>query len=59
MNGIITGMDLGIGLAPVALKCPSCVSVVLSNAYWTIKTVLVEESSKIAEILINKTREVN
>lgn len=42
------------GLGPVALKCPSCVSVVLSSAYWTVKTTLVEESSKTAENLINK-----
>jgi len=45
------------GLAPLALKCPSCVSVTLSSAYWTIKTVLVEESSKIAENIINKIKE--
>lgn len=43
------------GLSSIATKCPSCVSVALSNAYWTAKTVLVEESSKIAENLINET----
>ncbi|MFA5070906.1 MAG: hypothetical protein WC511_00875 [Candidatus Pacearchaeota archaeon] len=45
------------GLSNIALKCPSCVSVVLSSAYWTIKTVLVEETSKIADGIINKIKE--
>lgn len=45
------------GLSSIALKCPSCVSVVLSGAYWTVKTALVEESSKIAEKAINALKE--
>jgi hypothetical protein len=45
------------GLNSIALKCPSCVSTILSSAYWTIKTTLVEESSKIAEISIDKLKE--
>ena len=47
------------GLNTVALKCPSCVSVVLSSAYWTIKTTLVEESSKISESIIKQLEEYN
>jgi len=45
------------GLNIIALKCPSCISIILSDAYWTIKTVLVEESSKIADGIINKIKE--
>ena len=41
------------GLNIIALKCPTCVSIILSNAYWSLKTILVEESSEIAEGLIN------
>ncbi len=37
-----------------AFKCPSCVSAVLSSVYWSIKTVLVEESSKIVEKLLTE-----
>ncbi|MCL5018675.1 MAG: hypothetical protein M1416_02845 [Candidatus Pacearchaeota archaeon] len=44
------------GLNIIALKCPSCVSTVLSGAYWTIETVLVEESSKVADGIITKIK---
>lgn len=37
-----------------ALKCPSCVSTVLTSVYWSIKTVLVEESSEIATEILDE-----
>jgi len=46
------------GMTQLAFKCPSCVSTVLSSSYWPIKTILVEESSVVADKLfdiINKT----
>jgi len=42
-----------VGLNRFALDCPSCVSFILSNAHWTIRTALVEESSKVAETLLD------
>lgn len=41
------------GLNIMAFKCPTCVSIILSNVYWSLKTYLVGESSKMAESLIN------
>jgi len=42
------------GVNTFAFKCPSCVSVMLSSAYWTIKTVLVEKASEGAESFFDK-----
>ncbi len=46
------------GLNRVALKCPSCVSVGLSNAYWTLKTSLVAELSSIATKILDDLKEL-
>lgn len=43
-----------IGLNKFAFKCPSCVSIILSQAHWTIRTVLVEGASQGAEISLEK-----
>ncbi len=43
----------GVGLNTLALKCGSCVSVVLSEAHWTVRTVLVETSSVLARQAID------
>jgi len=42
------------GLNTFALRCPSCVSVMLSSAYWAIKTVLVEKASEGADYIFDK-----
>lgn len=42
-----------VGLNKLAFECPTCVSVILSNSYWSVKTVLVEGSSQAAEQIIN------
>lgn len=46
------------GLNTFALKCPSCVSVMLSSAYWTIKTVLVEKASEGADYVFDKLEDL-
>lgn len=43
-----------VGLNRLAFKCSTCVSVILSEAHWTVRTVLVEGSSKGAEKLIEE-----
>jgi hypothetical protein len=42
-----------VGLNRFAFDCPSCVSFILSSAHWTIRTALVEESSKVVETLLD------
>ena len=39
------------GLNRLALKCGECVSIILSDAHWAIRTFLVTESSKISQII--------
>lgn len=46
------------GFNTFALKCPSCVSVMLSSAYWTIKTVLVEKASEGAKDIFDKLEDM-
>lgn len=46
------------GLNTFALTCPSCVSVMLSSAYWTIKTVLIEKASEGSEHIFDKLGEM-
>jgi hypothetical protein len=41
------------GLNRLAFDCPSCVSFILSSAHWTIRTAFVEESSKMAETILD------
>jgi hypothetical protein len=40
-----------IGLNRLAFTCPSCISYILSSAYWSATTYLVEDSSKVADWL--------
>lgn len=42
-----------VGLNKLALSCGSCVSVILSQAHWTIRTVLVEGSSQFAQKILD------
>jgi hypothetical protein len=42
-----------VGLNRFAFDCPSCISFILSSAHWTIRTALVEESSKVADTLLD------
>ena len=42
-----------IGLNKYAVSCPTCVKAILSNAHWFVRTVLVEGSSKVSEIVMN------
>lgn len=41
------------GIQTVAFTCGPCVSIVLSNAHWFVRSALVETSSKVFEILID------
>jgi len=47
-----------VGLNTFALKCGSCVSVILSQAHWTIRTVLVEGSSQAAQFVIDTVEQM-
>lgn len=47
-------MYRAVGLNKFALKCGSCVSVVLSNTHWFIRTTLVEGASQTAQVLAEK-----
>jgi len=52
----VTGiMYRAVGLNKFALKCGSCVSVVLGNTHWFIRTTLVEGASQTAQLLMEKT----
>lgn len=51
---LVGGVYRAIGLNSLALKCPSCVTAILSSTYWGIKTVLVEEASNGADFIFNK-----
>lgn len=42
-----------VGLNRLALSCGSCVSVILSQAHWTIRTALVEGSSQFAQKILD------
>ena len=42
-----------VGLNRLALSCGTCVSVILSHAHWTIRTVLVEGSSQFAQKILD------
>lgn len=42
-----------VGLNGLALKCGPCVSTILSNAHWFVRSVLVEGSSQIAQTIID------
>jgi len=43
-----------VGLNKFAFKCGSCVSVILSNTHWFIRTTLVEGASQTAQFLLEK-----
>jgi hypothetical protein len=45
-----------VGMNALALKCGPCVSVILSNAHWFIRTFLVESASNVAENVMNYTQ---
>jgi hypothetical protein len=42
------------GLNVIAPSCPTCVSVILGNAHWFVRTYMVEKSSEIAEQILNR-----
>jgi len=42
-----------LGLNRLAFKCSTCVSYVLSSAHWFIRNIMVEKSSRVAEIIVN------
>lgn len=44
------------GLQTIAFKCGPCVSVILENAHWFVRTALVTESAQIAETILNAVR---
>lgn len=46
-----------LSLNTFALKCPSCISIILSQAHWTIRTVLVEGASQGAQFVLNQFEE--
>jgi len=43
-----------LGLNKYAFECPECISVILTNAHWVIRNVLVEGTSKGAEVVLEK-----
>lgn len=46
-----------VGLNKFAFKCGSCVSVILGNTHWFIRTTLVEGASQTAQYLLEKVEE--
>ncbi len=51
---IVGGVFRSIGIGSLALKCPACASAIMSSAYWSIKTALVESASKGADEIFKK-----
>lgn len=47
-----------VGLNRLALKCGSCIRVILSNAHWFVRGVLVEGTSQLAQVIIEKVTEM-
>jgi hypothetical protein len=45
------------GLNSLAFKCGSCVSIILSNAHWFVRTTLVEGTSQLAQRVTDYARE--
>ncbi len=43
-----------IGLNRFAFKCPTCIKIILSEAHWNIRTMLVEKSSEVFDF-VNQT----
>lgn len=43
----------GLGMNTLAFKCPTCVSMILSEAHWTLRASLVESSSQIAQKIVD------
>jgi len=41
------------GLNVIAPSCPTCVSIILENAHWFVRTYMVEKSSETAEQILN------
>jgi chromatin segregation and condensation protein Rec8/ScpA/Scc1 (kleisin family) len=41
------------GLNIIAPSCPTCVSIILGNAHWFVRTCMVEKSSETAEQILN------
>ena len=52
--GLVGGVFNSAGIGSLALKCPSCASTIMSGAYWTIKTTLVESASNSADWVFKK-----
>ncbi|MBS3090163.1 hypothetical protein J4433_00145 [Candidatus Pacearchaeota archaeon] len=52
--GLVGGVFNSLGIGSLALKCPTCASTIMSGAYWTIKTVLVESASQSADWIFEK-----
>jgi len=51
---LVGGVFRSVGIGRLALQCPTCASVAMSSAYWTIKTVLVESASESADYIFDK-----
>lgn len=51
---LVGGVFRSLGIGRLALKCPSCASAIMSSAYWTIKTTLVEKASEGADHIFDK-----
>ena len=51
---LVGGVFRGLGIGSLALKCPSCASAIMSSAYWTIKSTLVESASSSADWIFEK-----
>jgi hypothetical protein len=52
--GLVGGVFNSLGVGSLALKCPACASSLMSGAYWTIKTTLVESASGSADYIFEK-----
>jgi hypothetical protein len=42
------------GLNVIAPSCPTCISIILGNAHWFVRTYMVEKSSETAETILNQ-----
>jgi len=51
---LVGGVFNSLGIGSLALKCPSCASTIMSGAYWTIKTTLVESVSQGSDYIFEK-----
>lgn len=57
--GSFTYENIGVlyrasGLNVIAPSCPTCISIILGNAHWFVRTYMVEKSSETAEQILNR-----